>query len=376
MRAVSRIGAAVAVLVLAGVGARADDAAPVTIETRETALAATLDLEFQDALKDGTSGAVLLEQDGKVTLRAGYGYANREQKIPFTTKTIAQIGSITKQFTAMAIIDLWLQGKIDFSKPVKAYLPETAEPVASVPLDNLLDHTSGMPEYCGDDFDRASKTDLLTKCAAIPLQFPLGTKFFYSNGEYSVLAAIVEKVSGKSIDAYLKERFFGPLGMKETGYALPGVARARFAVGYLDNKSQGVIDESMAKLNGDAWNIIGNGGMQATTEDMYRWYQALSGPSDLPKELREAATKPRFKREDDIAEGYGWVTRLAPDGHVVQISHSGSDGTFFSYFCWRPDDKTFFYFVTNSGEKGGTPLVKRFVVSVRDAGKMPVTNLH
>ena len=92
--------------------------------------------------------------------------------------------------------------------------------------------------------------------------------------------------------------------------------------------------------------------------------------------MREAAIQPRFNEENDIWETYGWVARKAPDGHVVQISHSGSDGPFFSYFCWRPDDHVFFYMVVNSGEKLGNPLVKRMLVSMRDAGKMPVTNMH
>ncbi|HEY1710237.1 MAG TPA: serine hydrolase domain-containing protein [Rhizomicrobium sp.] len=371
-----RIGFAAAICLLAYGGAWADDAQPITIDTRETALAATLDLEFQDALKSGVNGAVLLEQDGKVTLRAGYGYANREQKIPFTTKTIAQIGSITKQFTAMALIDLWHQGEIDFAKPVKAYLPQTAEPVASVTLDQLLTHTSGMPEYCGDDFARQSKATLLAKCAATPLQFPPGTKFFYSNPEYSILAAIVEQVGGEPIDAYLKDRFFKRLGMNDTGYDFPGTPRDRFAAGYLDGKPQGVIDQTFAPLAGDYWNLKGNGGMQASTEDMYRWYRALSGGDAIPQAMRETAFKPRFHEDHDVWEAYGWNAREAPDGHVVQVSHSGSDGTFFSYFCWRPDDRTFFYMVSNTGDKPATALVKRIVTSLRDYGKMPVTDMH
>ncbi len=364
-----------ALTVFFGSGAPAEDAAPVTIEARETALATTFDVEFHDALTNGVSGAVLLEQDGKVTLRAGYGYANREQKIAFTTKTIAQIGSITKQFTAMAVIDLWHQGKLDLTKPVKTYLPQTAEPAASATLEQLLVHTSGMPDECGDDFDRVSKTDFLSKCAATPLAFPAGTKYQYSNAEYTLLAMIVEQVSGGSIEGYLKNHFFRRLGMNETGYTFPGVPRERFAVGYADGKPQGVIDQTFAPLGDDFWNLKGNGGIQATTEDMYRWYQALSGPDDVAQAMRDAVTAPHYKREDDISEGYGWAIRTAPDGHVVQVSHSGSDGVFFSYVCWRPDDKTFFYFVSNSGEKPATALVKRFVVSVRDAGKMPVTDL-
>jgi CubicO group peptidase (beta-lactamase class C family) len=356
--------------------ARADDAPPIRIETRETALAATLDIVFQDAMKDGVSGALLLEQDGKVALRAGYGYANREKKTPFTTQTIAQIGSITKQFTAMAAVDLWHRGKLDFAQPVRLYLPETAEPAASLTLDQLLTHTSGMPDTCGEDFDRMSKQDFLSKCSAKPLAFPPGSKFGYSNAEYSLLAMVIEKVSGESIGAYLTNRFFKRLGMTETGYDFPGVARDRFAVGYLKDKPQGVIDETFAPLNGDYWNLKGNGGMQSTSEDMYRWYRALSGPSDIPEAMRQAATRPRFHEEKDIWEGYGWALREAPDGHVVQVSHSGSDGTFFSYFCWRPDDRTFFYFVSNSGEPEATKLVRRIITAVRDAGQMPVTKLN
>ena len=366
------IGTAVFLLLLASPAA-AEDFGPVTTGVRDGALALQVDNEFRDALAQGVTGDVLLERNGKVVLKAGYGWANREKKIPFTTASIAQIGSITKQFSAMALIGLWHDGRIDFSKPVKTYLPEIAEPVASLSLDQILTHRSGMPEYCGDDFDKLSKAELQSKCAATPLAFAPGSKFQYSNPGYSIIAAIDEQVSGQPIDAYLKKRFFAPLGMRDTGYEFPGVPLERFAVGYLNGKSQGVISDEMKKLHGDAWNIIGNGGIQASTDDMYRWYRALSRDGDLPKDMRDMAIAQHAQREDDIADGYGWVLRKAPDGHTVQVSHSGSDGTFFSYFCWRPDDRTFFYMVSNSGETPATALVKKMLVSLRDAGKMPVT---
>jgi CubicO group peptidase (beta-lactamase class C family) len=361
------------VLILAAAPAVPVDYGPATVEVREGNLASAIDGEFRTALASGVTGDVLVEQDGKIVLKAGYGWANREKKIPFTTKTISQIGSITKQFTAMALIGLWHDGKIDFSKPVKTYLPNVAEPVASLALDQILTHRSGMPEYCGDDFDPLSKAALLSKCAATPLAFPAGAKFQYSNPGFSIIAAVVEQVSGMPIDTYLKKRFFGPLSMHDAGYEFPNVPLDRFAVGYLNDKNQGIISETMKPLHGDAWNIIGNGGIQASTDDMYRWYQALSGGTDIPKDMRDAAIAQRVPREDDIIDGYGWNMRKAPDGHTVQVSHSGSDGTFFSYFCWRPDDRTFFYMESNAGEKGATDLVKKMLVSVRDAGKMPVT---
>lgn len=364
---------AAAILVLLALPAAAEEFGPATADVRDGALAAEIDAEFRDALAQGVTGDVIVEQDGKVVLKAGYGWANREKKTPFTTATVAQIGSITKQFSAIALIGLWHDGRIDFSKPVRTYLPQAAEPVASLTLDQILTHRSGMPEYCGDDFDRLTKAELLSKCAATALSFPPGTKFQYSNPGYSIVAAIDEQVSGMAIDAYLKKRFFAPLGMHDTGYEFPGIPLDRFAVGYLDGKNQGIISETLKKLHGDAWNIIGNGGIQASTDDMYRWYRALSRDGDIPKDMRDMATAQHAQREDDIADGYGWALRKAPDGHTVQISHSGSDGTFFSYFCWRPDDRTFFYMVSNSGEKAATVLVKKMLVSVRNAGKMPVS---
>ncbi len=360
-------------LFLLALPAAAQDFGPATVDTRDGALAVAVDREFRDALATGTTGDIIVEQDGKLVLKAGYGWANREKKIPFTTQTVAQIGSITKQFTAMALIGLWHDGKIDFAKPVKTYLPNVAEPVASLTLDQILTHRSGMPEYCGDDFARLSKAELLSNCAATPLAFAPGTQSQYSNPGYGIIAAVVEQVSGMPIDAYLKKRFFAPLGMRDTGYEFPGVPLDRFAVGYLDGKSQGVISETLKPLHGDAWNLIGNGGMQASTDDMYRWYRALSQDGDIAKDMRDMATAQHAQDEKDVAEGYGWALRKAPDGHTVQVSHSGSDGTFFSYFCWRPDDRTFFYMVGNSGEKPTTALVKKVLVNVRDAGKMPVT---
>lgn len=342
---------------------------PVTMEIRDGPLAATVDGEFREALTKGTSGAIVLEANGRIVLKAGYGFANRETHTPFAPQTIAQIGSITKQFTSMALIDLWHRGKIDFSRPAKAYLPATPEPAASVTLDQLLLHTTGMPDECGDDFDRVGKKDFLTKCASRPLAFKPGSQFRYSNAEYSLLAMIVEKVSGEPLAKYLAEHFFLPLGMAHTGYAFPGVSRAQFASGYLDGKVQGPIDQRIAALHGDDWNLKGNGGMQSTLDDMDRWYHALSDANGLPEAMRKTALAPRFRRVDmpDLMEGYGWAIRVYPDGSVAQISHSGSDGVFFSYFCWRPKDRTFWYLVGNAGEKPTVALVKTVLKTVTES---------
>jgi CubicO group peptidase (beta-lactamase class C family) len=351
---------------------------PVTVAVRDGALASAVDSDFRQALAQGTSGAVIVESGDKLVLKGGYGWANREAKQPFTSQTIAQIGSITKQFTAMAIIDLWHEGKLEFSKPVKTYLPQTAEPAASVTLDELLAHTSGMPDECGDDFDRVSEAQFLTKCATTPLAFRPGSQFRYSNAEYTLLGMIVERVSGKSLETYLRDRFFKPFGMNDTGYEFADVPRSRFAIGYSAGKPQPPIDQNIAALHGDYWNLKGNGGMQSTLDDMDRWYPALSGPQDLPAAMRTTALTPKFKRTDqpDLWEGYGWAIRTDADNTVAQISHSGSDGVFFSYFCWRPKDRIFWYLVGNAGDTPTTELVKTILKTVKDSRPSAASPSH
>ena len=128
---------ALPVVMLATAPASAIDYGPATLEVRSGDLATAIDGEFRAALPAGVTGNVLVEQDGKIVLKAGYGWANREKKIPFTTGTISQIGSITKQFSAMALIGLWHDGKVDFSKTVKTDVQNAAEPVASLTLDQI-----------------------------------------------------------------------------------------------------------------------------------------------------------------------------------------------------------------------------------------------
>lgn len=318
------------------------------IETKSGALAERIDGLLQRAAADGFGGAVIVEDDGKIVLEAGYGYANREERIPFTVNTIAQVGSLTKQFTAAAVLDLAGQNKIALDAPVGRYLEDASQPGAAATIHQLLTHQSGMPEYCGDDFDRVSRADLLTQCMSQPLRFEPGEEAAYSNPGYAVLAALVEEVSGLSLEDYLRQRFFNPLGMADTGYYFPGATG--LAHGYLDGEDQGVISDRLDALNGEFWNLKGNGGIQASARNMLRWKDAMYAETGPVAALRPAFTSPHSEWEDGVAEGYGWFFRDEGSGEIRQISHSGSDGVFFSYFRYRPEEDQFLYFVGNNGE--------------------------
>ena len=320
--------------------------------------AQSLDAALAEAAKHGFGGAVLLEDKGVPILQAGYGYANRDKKIAFTVGTVGQIGSITKPMTALAILELAREGKLDVEKPVKTYLPSAAEPAASATLHQLLTHHAGLTDYCGDDFDLLTKADLLAKCMSRPLEHPVGQDH-YSNMGYSILAAVIEQVSGKDWETYLHEHIWAPLGMRRTGFAHFGEAnRADFAVGYLNDKPQGVISDEIAKLHGANWNLKGNGGVQSSATDMERFWRGLTGRTPgVSREVVRGMTTPRDPIEGEAWEGFGLAVRLDATGKPYRIGHSGSDGTFFSYFGWLPQQDIFIYVVGNNGQDNVKPIV-------------------
>lgn len=225
---------------------------PRTIETLRGDLATQADQLLTAAGVDGFNGAVIIEIEGEIALAAGYGWADREQGMRFTIDTIAQIGSITKPFTGAAIADLERQGLVDLDEPVRRYLPRAAEPVASVTLRQLLSHRSLLRDYCGDDFDRRTREEVLSVCAAMPLEQTLDASAqAYSNSGYSVLAAIVEEVSGQPIETYISDRLLAPVGIREDGHARDARARARLAAGYENGARIAPISERLAAMNGD-----------------------------------------------------------------------------------------------------------------------------
>jgi len=334
-------------VVLALLSNAAHAAAPLRVGVAEGPMAAAINQQLSAAAGNGFGGAVIVELDGRTLLQAGYGYADRERKIPFAAGTTAQIGSITKAFTALAVTQLAAEGKLDLDVPVKTWLPDAAEPAASSTLHQLMTHTAGLADYCGDDFDKRTKHELLTVCMAMPLDHPPGPSV-YSNMGLSISAAVVEQVSGQAWEDYLRDHVWQPFGMKHAGWTFSTAPPGGLAVGYLDGISQGVISDRIAALNGADWNLRGNGGLQVSAADMRRFYHGLMGQ---PQAVRTLLLEPHAPGEDEgVMEGYGLFFRLDGNGEVYRVGHSGSDGVFFSYFAFYPQHRAFFYMVGNNGE--------------------------
>jgi CubicO group peptidase (beta-lactamase class C family) len=321
---------------------------------------ATIEAAMPDAVqKQGFGGYILIEQHGKPIFRKGYGYADREKKIPFRIDTIAKIGSLTKSMTAFAILNLAREGRIDIAKPVKTYLPGAAEPAASATIHQLLTHHAGLVDSCSDDFDPVTTADLLAKCMAKPLAFKPGTDH-YSNMGYSILAAVVQQVSGQNWEDYLRAHLWRPLGMKNTGFAhFDNAKPERFAYGYPPGRPRDdVMSNSIARLHGADWNLRGNGGTQSTVVDMERYYRALTGKiPGIPRDVANLITSPHDHIDGEAWEGYGLAVRLDKNNRRYRVGFAGSDTIFMAYFGWLPQSDTFLYVIGNNGWDNVRPVI-------------------
>ena len=333
-------------------------AAPAAATTSESGiLAAELGAIMEVAEAEGFGGVLIVRRGGQVVLSRGYGFAYREAEIPFTTRTVAQIGSITKTFTAAAVASLIAEGRVDPQAAYATYVTDAPEPVASATVDALLTHHSGLRDYCGDDFERLTEEDFLRECLAAPLVHEPGTSN-YANAGYSAMALLIQRVAGSDWEDYLRETVWKPLGLERTGFRFDGVDQSEFAAGYLDGAPQDVISRRLAALDGADWNLRGNGGMQASSEDMMAFLDALTArPCGLRPEVCELMTAPHSPPADGVAEGYGLFFRYDDEGRLVRLGHSGSDGTFFSYLAWYPRSDVRLYFVGNNGEAEVRPVL-------------------
>lgn len=320
-------------------------------------LGARLDDYFRRLADFGFSGAVLVAKDGKPVLVKGYGLADREKKRPYTPDTVFSVGSISKQFTAAAILKLEMEGKLRVQDAIGKYLPNVPADKAAITVHHLLTHSAGLESDFGDDFDKVGRAELLRRVLTSKLRWRPGERFYYSNSGYSVLGAIVEIVSGQGYEVYLREHLFKPAGMTETGYRLAGWDKDRLAQGYArEGKIWGTIPGHGWAKDGPYWNLRANGGIHSTLGDMYRWPRALEGETVLSK----PAKKKLFGRHmpeggGQAFYGYGWSIRKTRRGTDL-ISHNGGNGIFAADFLRYVDDGVCVILASNSAEAPATRI--------------------
>ena len=277
---------AVALLVIFGATATAQE------------MSARLDSAMRGAERNGFSGVVRVERGGTTLLEKGYGKANRAAQIPFSASTIVQIGSNTKDFTAVAILQLVEAEKIRLTDSLGKYVARAPADKRNITIAQLLNHRAGFPLGIGGDFDVMSCAQLVDSAMRTTLLFTPGARESYSNTGFSILAAIIEQVTGTTYDVYVRDAILAPLGLHRTGFLLPGFSVSELAHGYLPSGTdQGTMLAKPHATDGPYWNLRGNGGMLSTVADMHAFYNALLTSNKL---LRPATRALRFHPDEPI----------------------------------------------------------------------------
>lgn len=298
---------------------------------------------YLDTLEQsGFSGAVLVAFHGKTVISQGYGYSDVQKGRRNSPRTVFDIGSVTKQFTAAAILKLEMKGKLSTNDPLSKYFTNVPEDKSHITIHELLRHSSGLRSVVGGDYDSISKAAFLDSVLKSTLKFTPGTAFSYSNIGYSLLALIVEKAGGVSYETFLYENLWRPAGMEQTGYRRPRFAGTRIASGYLnDDRSWGKPTEKPWDVNGPYWHLKGNGGILSTTEDMFKWHQALSTDRILPAHAKAKMYRPRLRDGEDSTSyyAYGWDAQRT-GRNTLRLWHNGTNGVFYADFYRFVDEGT------------------------------------
>lgn len=312
-----------------------------------------LDACLKNAEGEGFSGVALVAVDGKVILSKGYGLADRKHRTPFSTDTVFSIGSITKQFTAAAILKLEEEGKLSTEDTLGKYFPEAGPDKRDITLHQLLTHSSGLRSDVSGDYDRMTNDRFLSRVFSSKLEKLDGpTPFHYSNIGYSLLGFVVERVSGMRYESFLADRFFRPLGMKQTGYVLPAWSKDRVALGYRKNgRAWGSPLEKPWAEDGPYWGLKANGGILSTVGDMYRWVTALQNGEVLSEASMKKLWTGYVVAATDVTPqpkyAYGWRILTTKRGTRL-ISHNGSNGITFASVRIFPDEKIITILASNT----------------------------
>ncbi len=301
----------------------------------------------------GFSGCVLVEVNGKKVISKGYGYRNESAKLRNTPDTVFDIGSITKQFTAAAILKLEMQWKLSTEDKITKYFDNVPSDKSTITLHQLLRHISGLPSVVGGDFDPISKDAFIAKVLDSPLRFENGTRFSYSNVGYSLLALIIEKVSGQTYEQYLYESLWRPAGMESTGYSRPKFDKSQIAIGYSDGNEWG--RPNAKPWSGDApyWHLKGNGGVLSTVGDMYKWHLALLTDKILSKEAKQKYYHPKLRpgeENDNPYYGYGWDI-LRTGRNTIVTRHNGTNRVFYAEVFRFIDEGTAVIMLSNKANQ-------------------------
>lgn len=335
-------------------------------------LSAKIEEYLKAAVKfDQFSGSVLIARNGLPVVSRGYGMANYELNVPNTPKTVFRIASLTKQFTALAVMQLQERRKLNVNDAICKYLENCPAAWQPITIRQLLTHTSGIQNFSSlDDWDEKLSIQPFTQIEFVkvfrdlPLQFEPGEKYKYSNSGYYLLGLIIEKASGKSYGDFLSENIFAPLGMKNTKLNNPRLLTPNLATGYYWS-----LNSFVNAPYHNSTSSYASGGLVSTTEDLLLWDKALYTEKLVSrKSLNEIFTA----HKNNYA--YGWI--IEKKFNRNSMGHSGSFNGFSSFILRFTDEKLTVIVLSNSDETSATKVANNLAAIIFGENyKLPIPRI-
>jgi len=333
----------------------------------QTPSADTLDAWLERAVQEqGFSGVVLVAHGGEMLLNKGYGLADDETGAAMTADTVMLTGSISKQFTAAAVLLLAERGLLDVDDPISDYLDGVPPDKAPITIHQLLTHSAGFTrDHFRHDLIPMDMDEALAAIYGMPLGFAPGTDFHYSNTGYALLAAIVQAVSGRPFVDFMHEEIFAPAGLSSTGFFGDDWSGRDVAVTYFNGEWQG----RPSNFPGPFWGNMGNAGVMSTAADLYHWIGVLRNDELLHRDSVERLFRPYVTVRPGVRYGYGWFTtgetELGPE-----IGHGGVGIGGNSEIAFYPQNETTIIVLSNHAayreEDGNVTEVSLPAREVRD----------
>jgi len=301
-------------------------------------------------------GVLLVAKKGEVIYKKGFGLANVELDVPVNDSMIFYIGSNTKQFTAVAILQLVEKGKLGLKDTLGKFIPTCTSPVSGIRIEQFLSHTSGMgsnnetPAYKTIDRKGLTPLQLVNYFTSLPVEFPAGTKWSYNNANFYILGYLVEKLSGVSYANYVTENIFKPAGMSSTYIDKEASIIKNRPSGYL-NFRLGVLNTRINTIE----SLYSSGGIQSTVEDMLKWNRALmTGKLIKPESVSLLFTPQTLLNGKQTKYGMGFHLQ---DVHgSVAYRHGGLVEGFTSETLYLPGEDVYIVILLNE-ETSKIPIV-------------------
>jgi len=295
---------------------------------------------------DIPGAAVIVVKNGQTIFRKGYGIANLELNIPIKPEMVFRIASLTKQFTAAAIMMLAEQGKLAVSDEITKFIPTYPTRGKKITIENLLTHTSGIKDYIETLWPQRMREDLTVEQLInvfkdVPLNFEPGARLAYSNANYVLLGAIIEKVSGKRYAEFIEEDIFKPLGMKHSYYEINQLIVPNRVSGYAQTK-EGYVSAPFISMS----QLRAAGALMSSVDDLAIWDEAFYSEKLLKRaSIERIFTSYKLASGESVNYGYGWEVWQF-EGRTV-ASHGGGINGFSAYVLRIPQDHIYIAILSN-----------------------------